>query len=317
MNVFVLSTGRCGSVTFARACHHIRNYTAAHESQNPWLHVGVEQPYRSLHYPANHIEVDNRLSWFLGTLEKEYGSRAFYVHLLRRRDEMARSLMKRGEDSMLFSFAAGILQHARDARTLSEAQWYAIGLQYWDTVNDNIELFLRDKPRRMTMWLHEARHQFGAFCDAIGAEVRLADALAEWEVAHNASRPPQTRAAGAGEASWAARLRSATREITKLVPESTLFLLADDGQWGAPEYLGERRCLPFLERNGHYWGPPPDDETGIRELERLRRSDARFLVLGWPAFWWLDHYPRFHQYLRATYRCVLESPYVIAFDLGE
>src|ERR1051326_4527845 len=89
MNVFVLSTGRCGSQTFAKACRHMTNFFATHESNSPVLHAGVLQPYLSLRLPDQHIEVDNRLSWFLGTLEKQYGDNAYYVHLLRRREEVA------------------------------------------------------------------------------------------------------------------------------------------------------------------------------------------------------------------------------------
>ncbi len=50
-----------------------------------------------------------------------------------------------------------------------------------------------------------------------------------------------------------------------------------------------RRVRLFLERDGHYWGTPPDDETAIGELERVRRSGIRFVIFAWPAFWWLDH----------------------------
>jgi hypothetical protein len=187
MNIFVLSTGRCGSKTFAKACKHMDNYTASHESQSIWLHAGVKQPYRDLKYPKNHIEVDNRLSWFLGTLEKNYGQGAFYIHLLRRPEEVARSLMVRGEDSILFSFASGILQYFNKARSLSEQQRYEIGLQYWETVNNNIELFLRDKPNKMTVWLHDIKKPFRQFWKNIGAEGDLEAAIAEWDICHNAT----------------------------------------------------------------------------------------------------------------------------------
>ena len=33
MNVFILCTGRCGSLTFTRACGHMTNFTTAHESR--------------------------------------------------------------------------------------------------------------------------------------------------------------------------------------------------------------------------------------------------------------------------------------------
>ena len=65
MNIFVLNTGRCGSTTFIKACQHIRNYTALHESRANRI---AEQ---RLAYPRDHIEADNRLSWFLGRLDRQ------------------------------------------------------------------------------------------------------------------------------------------------------------------------------------------------------------------------------------------------------
>ena len=188
MNVFVLSTGRCGSKTFAKACRHMSNYTASHETHNRWAHSGVREPYRDLRFPPDHIEVDNRLSWFLGTLEKRYGREAFYVHLLRPPEEVAKSLMVRGEDSILYAFTSGVLQYFSEARNLSAGQRYEVGLQYCEAVNDNVELFLRDKPRQMTMWLHDVKGPFREFWRAIGAEGDLERALSEWDVRHNATR---------------------------------------------------------------------------------------------------------------------------------
>ena len=62
-------------------------------------------------------------------------------------------------------------------------------------------------------------------------------------------------------------------------------------------------------------GAPPDDETGIRELQRLRRAGAAFVAFGWPAFWWLDYYTGLRDHLRANHRCVLENDRVVVFDL--
>lgn len=77
----------------------------------------------------------------------------------------------------------------------------------------------------------------------------------------------------------------------------------------------ERQVIPFLERDGQYWGLPPDDDTAIRELERLRRCGARFIVFAWPAFWWLDYYAEFHCYLRAECHCVLQNDRLVVFEL--
>lgn len=107
----------------------------------------------------------------------------------------------------------------------------------------------------------------------------------------------------------------AARELSLLVPESDLVVLVDDAQWIAPEITGPRPTLPFLERDGRYWGSPPDDATAISELERLRGAGARFLVVGWPAFWWLDHYRGFAAYLRERHPCRLENERLVVFDL--
>ena len=39
------------------------------------------------------------------------------------------------------------------------------------------------------------------------------------------------------------------------------------------------------------------------------------MVFTWPAFWWLDAYPRLQRYLVAGFRCVLQNDRVVVFDL--
>jgi glycosyltransferase involved in cell wall biosynthesis len=121
------------------------------------------------------------------------------------------------------------------------------------------------------------------------------------------TKPPEER-------KWLHRLRRAAKEIKRLVPGGATFILVDEGQW-AGELGADRHVLPFLERDGQYWGAPPDDATAIRELERLRRSGASFLAFAWSAFWWLDYYAEFHRYLRSNFRCVLANDRLVAFDL--
>jgi len=103
-------------------------------------------------------------------------------------------------------------------------------------------------------------------------------------------------------------------EIANLVPAGETFILVDQDEWTvkAPP---ERTAIPFLERDGIYWGPPPDDENAIRECERLRQIGARHIVFGWPAFWWLEHYAAFHRHLRDRFPCVLQNERVAIFSL--
>ncbi len=177
MNIFVLSTGRCGSTTFAVASKHITNYSSAHESRAGKLNGG------RLNYPANHIEVDNRLSWFLGSLDKIYGNRAFYVHLIREREKVAHSYAKRYNYGIIEAYRKrifiGLPPHQSSPLNVCR--------HYYNTVNANIELFLKDKDQQLTVRLDSAKEGFDDFWSQIGAEGDKAAALREWQRQYNAS----------------------------------------------------------------------------------------------------------------------------------
>ena len=115
--------------------------------------------------------------------------------------------------------------------------------------------------------------------------------------------------------SWFHRLQQAVAEIDALVPQSEQFILVDDGTWGATDVFPGNRALPFLERDGQYWGPPQDDHSAIAELERQRRAGVGFIAFAWPAFWWLDHYSQFLHHLDAEFACVLKNDRLVIYDL--
>lgn len=73
-------------------------------------------------------------------------------------------------------------------------------------------------------------------------------------------------------------------------------MLVDQDAFGRGFAAG-RRALPFPEREGRYWGPPADGAQAVAELTRLCATGAGFVVAGWPAFWWLDHYPELRAHL--------------------
>lgn len=122
-------------------------------------------------------------------------------------------------------------------------------------------------------------------------------------------RPPKAPTAREAQR-WAAT----RKELAAVTGADEPFVLVDDEQLRPS--LGHRRAWPFLERDGHYWGAPPDDATAISELERMRGQGARAIVFLWPSFWWLDQYPQFARHLRANYPCLRESSEVLAFALN-
>ncbi|MDX1775223.1 MAG: hypothetical protein R3297_01435 [Desulfobulbales bacterium] len=177
MNVFVLCTGRCGSHTFIEACRHISNYSAGHETRSRF--TGNER----LNYAANHIEADNRLSWFLGRLDRIYGDEAFYVHLTRDRQRNAASMSRYMHMGILKAYTDGILMRSSYRNDPME-----FSLDLYDTINMNIESFLKDKSRKMEFTLENAKQDFKVFWEKIGAEGDLDAALGEWEITYNKSK---------------------------------------------------------------------------------------------------------------------------------
>jgi exopolysaccharide biosynthesis predicted pyruvyltransferase EpsI len=117
-----------------------------------------------------------------------------------------------------------------------------------------------------------------------------------------------------GELTWDDAIRLSTDDLMKLLPSGATVIVADDNQLGQL-FLSNRRSLPFVERQGQYWGPPADDVMAIDELERLRQAGAGWLVFAWPAFWWLEYYGAFERYLKARFRTALKNDRLVVFDL--
>ena len=110
------------------------------------------------------------------------------------------------------------------------------------------------------------------------------------------------------------RIQLTAQDLANLIPKEDKFIFVDQEQLRELMALGNQ-AIPFLERSGQYWGPPADDETATREFTRLRQSGAKFLVFAWPAFWWLDFYSDFEQYLQSRFSCVLKNDRLVIFDL--
>lgn len=176
MNIFILNSGRCGSTTFIKACQHITNYSSAHESLS--TQIGTKR----FSYPENHIEADNRLSWLLGRLDKTYGDTAFYVHLKRNPEDTISSFSKRINYGILKAFEQGILMHEQHSLPAN-----TIAADYIETVESNIELFLKDKSNTLSVSLETVKTDFSKFWKKINARGNLNEALKEWQTNYNAS----------------------------------------------------------------------------------------------------------------------------------
>lgn len=105
-----------------------------------------------------------------------------------------------------------------------------------------------------------------------------------------------------------------TQHIALVIPPENKFILVNENMW-APESVAGRIAVPFLERDGQYWGEPENDQIAIQEVERMRGCGSSFMVFSPPGFWWLDYYAQFHRYLRLEYQCVMDDDRLVVFDL--
>jgi hypothetical protein len=99
---------------------------------------------------------------------------------------------------------------------------------------------------------------------------------------------------------------NAVREVVhRVVPSNATVLVVSRGDDHLLE-LGPRRALHFPQsEEGAYAGyHPADSDEAIVLLENMRARGAEFLVLPSVAFWWLDYYDAFKQYVEHRYRLV-------------
>lgn len=97
---------------------------------------------------------------------------------------------------------------------------------------------------------------------------------------------------------WHSRIETATVVVSALVPPDAVVIVVDQDEWGLQGDIGGRRAIPFLEHRGVYGGIPGSANEAIEGVERLRHSGATHLVVGWPAFWWLDYFDALDVYLK-------------------
>jgi lauroyl/myristoyl acyltransferase len=116
------------------------------------------------------------------------------------------------------------------------------------------------------------------------------------------------------EMEYRRQLKLIRSDLERLIPAPASFILVDNNQLD-PGFDRGLHSIPFLEREGQYWGPPADDETAIREMERLRNVGASFIAFALPAFWWLDTYKKFARYLRREFPCIRKDNRLVVFDL--
>jgi len=173
MNVFVLTTGRTGSLTFYKACKYLSNFTVGHETKKSIL--GKER----FAFPSRHIEIDNRICWKLGLLDRIYGDNAVYVHLVRNMNSVAISHHARWDHagSIAQTYATGIIG--------TQTNSLDVQIDMVETVNLNIEHFLKDKSSVFRIDIDDPIKSFTHFWTFIEGKGDINLAIKEFSSCYN------------------------------------------------------------------------------------------------------------------------------------
>jgi len=110
------------------------------------------------------------------------------------------------------------------------------------------------------------------------------------------------------------RLRATRKAILRRVPAGVRFILVDEDQLRLGLHRAE--AIPFLEREGRYWGPPQDDIIALQEFRRLCEAGAKYIVFAWPAFWWLEYYRGLAEHLAKCFRCIYADDRLRIWRIG-
>ena len=114
---------------------------------------------------------------------------------------------------------------------------------------------------------------------------------------------------------WPSRLLKAKEEIERVIPDGAGYVFIDNNELAANNLVPGRCAVPFVERNGTYWGPPPDERAALVELERQISKGIGYVVLWWTAFWWLTEYFALNKYLHKHASLVIDSDALKIFQL--
>jgi 4-amino-4-deoxy-L-arabinose transferase-like glycosyltransferase len=115
-------------------------------------------------------------------------------------------------------------------------------------------------------------------------------------------------------APWAMPSWKAGHEINRITPPAALVVFSVDGDSSAI-YYSKRKGWHALDDSN--WGPPLDSELAIRDLEKLRKRGATYLVFTQYTAWWLQDYTDFRKYLESRYRRVRDTGDYMIFDLAD
>jgi GT2 family glycosyltransferase len=151
---------------------------------------------------------------------------------------------------------------------------------------------------------HFGQASFGGLADGTYGRLFAANRR-RWEEKWLMPWPPYLKRVSSSYEELRRRVRQAVDET---VPSGATVLVVSKGDEDLLD-LGGRRAWHFPRSgDGVYAGHhPADSAAAVEHLEELRRAGAEYLLLPSTAFWWLDHYGEFDDFLTRRHRAIFAS----------
>jgi hypothetical protein len=114
---------------------------------------------------------------------------------------------------------------------------------------------------------------------------------------------------------WMHLLIEAGLHFKEKIPAGEKVLLIDQMGFGN-SFAPNHQIIPFLEKDGVYWGIPENDAVAAKEFERMINTGINYVAVGFPCFWWLAYYPNFEKMLRQKTEILVENNAVKIFRVN-
>lgn len=293
MKIFGLGLSKTGTSSLAEALNRLGVRTIHYPSDASTFECLGNGRYRLPILEEYQGAVDIPIAPFYAQLDAEYpGSR--FVLTVRERESWLRSVELHWK--LMMDWWHRYPDFKRFQEFISERVYGSVEfdrerfLQAYETHRRDVEHYFRDRPADLVVLDICGGEGWEALCPFLGVEI------------------PSIPFPHANE--WMHQLLTATRELDSVVPPGEPMVLIDQDAFGKG-FASGRRVILFTEREGQYWGPPKDGAQAVTELVRAR---ARFVVVGWPAFWWLDYYKEFRDHLAEHFTLVLDNDRLKVFE---
>ena len=113
-------------------------------------------------------------------------------------------------------------------------------------------------------------------------------------------------------ADWQHHLLELQTIIADIIPQGARVVVADEEQLRGS--LSRIEGIPFVERDGIYWGPPGSATEAIDEIQKQHQRGVSWLIIAWPMFWILEKYPGFSAFVHNHFESRHQSAIVRIFQ---